>query len=345
MTKRKLTKQQQLRIKKIQDNRLLPKKEKQHAYSRIETGSETGSNSGNDSKSEHLPGTIVSHYGATLDVEDTEGHITLCSKRQNLEQLVCGDTVSWVKGKELTGVITALAPRRNLLTRTDNYGKLKPIAANIDQVIIICATAPMFREALIDRYLVAIEHLDILPVIVLNKTDLHNKNETRQFHTQLSNYADIGYQLIATCAKSVNGLDQLLRFLNNKTSILVGQSGVGKSTIIKNLLPDEKIQIGEISNTTEKGKHTTTVSRLYHLTTGGNIIDSPGVRDFGLGSLSDDAIINGFVEFRPFIGQCKFKNCTHIHEPDCALLHAKHEGKIDQRRLNSYYHLVGKDKK
>ena len=335
MAKRKLTKQQQLRIKKIQDNRLLQKKEKPNSYSNI------------DSESEHLPGTIVSHYGATLDVEDASGNITLCTTRQNLEQLVCGDSVYWVKGKELSGVITALAPRRTLLARTDNYGKLKPIAANIDQVIIICAPKPMFREALIDRYLVAIECLGIKPLIVLNKVDLLNENETRQFNTQLSNYADIGYQLISICAKSVNGLDQLLSFLNNKTSILVGQSGVGKSTIIKNLLPDEKIKIGKISNTKEKGKHTTTVSRLYHLLTGGNIIDSPGVRDFGLGNLNSDEVINGFVEFRPFIGQCKFKNCTHIHEPDCALLYAKLEGKINRRRLNSYYNLLEqvKDKK
>jgi len=333
MTKRKLTKQQQLRIKKIHDKRLSKGKEKKDSFSNI------------NAQNEHLSGIIVSHYGATLDVEDLNGNITLCTARQNIGQLVCGDAVYWEKSEESSGVITAgvittLVPRRTLLARADFHGKLKPIAANIDQVIIVCSSKPMFREELIDRYLVAIECLGIAPLIVLNKTDLLDENESPQINAQLSNYLEIGYQLISTCAKSVNGLDQLQSFLNNKTSILVGQSGVGKSTIIKQLLPDENIQIGEISSTKEKGKHTTTVSRLYHLLTGGNIIDSPGVRDFGLGNMSNEEIINGFVEFRPFIGQCKFKNCTHLVESSCALLEASHQGKIKQRRLASYHQMI-----
>jgi len=328
MSKRRLTKQQQQRIKKTHDKRL----------------SEAKQELSSDIQSEQQSGVIVSHYGATLDVEDDDGNITQCSARQNIEVLVCGDEVYWSKGDDSSGVITALKPRRTLLARADFYGKIKPVAANIDQVLIIFSSKPMFREELIDHYLIATESLDITPRLVLNKSDLINSDEQAIIDTQLAGFSKIGYPIITTCATTDNGLDQLISLLANKTSILVGQSGVGKSTIIKHLLPDVNIAIGAISETKHKGRHTTTVSRLYHLPTGGNIIDSPGVRDFALGSMSSEKIIYGFIEFRPFIGRCKFKNCTHKHEPDCAFKQALKEGKISQRRLNSYHSMVEKIK-
>lgn len=327
MAKRKLTKQQLTRIKKTQDDHL-------------SKNNKTQTSQNDETEGKNFPGTIVSHYGKALDVEDTDGHIIQCTARQNLGNLVCGDRILWRKESDTSGVITALEPRQSLLTRSDFHGKIKAVAANIDQVIIVCTHKPLLRESLIDKYLVAIENLGLLARIVFNKTDLLSTHELTEIKHRLSVYSDIGYKISYISAKQDSSIDQLNVVLSKHTSILAGQSGVGKSTIIKLLLPDEDIVIGKLSDAKDKGKHTTTVSRLYHLSGGGNIIDSPGVRDFGIGDINHYEILQGFVEIRPYIGMCKFKNCAHINEPDCAIKEALNAGKINPRRMQSFLQMI-----
>jgi len=328
MSKRKLTKQQLSRIKENQDKLLSKARDK-----KTDPSSE-------EFDTEHLPGIIVSQYGVTLDVEDTNGNIIKCHARQNLGPIVCGDKVYWNMGQDEKGLVTTLMPRQSLLTRSGYHGNLKPVAANIDQIIIVCARKPLYREELIDKYLVAAENLGITPVIAFNKADMLNEKQTNEIKVMLANYSAIGYQAVMVSATVTHGLDDLLSVMNNKTSILAGQSGVGKSTIINYLLPDENVPVGELSDSKDKGKHTTTASRLYHLPHGGKLIDSPGVRDFGLHNVGADEIIHGFIEFRPFIGRCKFKNCAHLKDAGCALQAAVLNGQISQRRLDSYQHII-----
>ena len=331
MTKRRLTKQQLSRIKKNQEQRVQDAKQ-QHQQTTTETDTAELAINSDTSHS----GVIVSHYGQSLDVEDSSGNIIQCKARKNLQQVVCGDRVYWSLNADGSGIITALQDRDSFLTRSDFHGNIKAGAANVDQVVIICASEPEFRETLIDQYIIATELLGVTPVIVLNKIDLLNKSQIDELTSRLSIYSDIGYTLACISAKQHDKLNEFVSILKNKTSILVGQSGVGKSTIIKNLLPEETIEIGELSEASGKGKHTTTVSRLYHLPNDGNIIDSPGVRDFGLGKISQNDLFYGFIEFRPYLGTCKYKNCTHINEPHCGILNALAENKINQGRYDNF---------
>lgn len=330
MTKRRLTKQQQGRIRKNQEHA-----KQQHIQQDLQQTATDATASENNSETSHS-GVIVSHYGQSLDVEDSSGNIIQCKARKNLQQVVCGDRVYWNLNTDGSGVITALRDRDSFLTRSDFHGNIKAVAANVDQVVIICANEPEFRETLIDQYIIATELLGITPIIVLNKIDLLSETQITELTSRLSVYVDIGYTLSSISATQHHQLDEFTSLLKDKTSILVGQSGVGKSTIIKNLLPDETIEIGELSETSGKGKHTTTVSRLYHLSNSGNLIDSPGVRDFGLGEITQNDLFHGFIEFRPYLGTCKYKNCTHINEPHCGILNALAEHKIHQGRYDNF---------
>jgi ribosome biogenesis GTPase len=195
------------------------------------------------------------------------------------------------------------------------------------------------QTALIDRYLVAVELADIKPIIVVNKTDLLSKDELIQLKQKMLRYSNIEYEVLFVSSNTRNGLKVLEERLENRISILVGQSGVGKSSTIKALLPDIEIQIGEISEISKLGKHTTSASRLYHLPHGGSIIDSPGVRDFGLWHLEKESIALGFKEFQPYLGKCKYSNCSHINEPHCAIIDALEKHKIARPRWRNYVNI------
>jgi ribosome biogenesis GTPase len=331
MSKRKLTRRQAWRVKQIQNERIKRARSKTEHAEELIRDHETGPDQ---------IGRIVAHYGANLDVEDEQHQVHHCLVRANLPPLVCGDQVTWQStGKEL-GVITSLAPRSSLLARPDYHGNLKPVAANIDQILIVAAPQPGVEEDTINRYLVAAELTEIKPIIVINKTDLLNDKLQKVLSEQLANYQKIGYQVIYTSTKQRNGLNQLIEELKDKTSIFVGQSGVGKSSLIKIFIPDADIRVGELSKATGLGKHTTSVTVLYHLDKGGEIIDSPGVREFGLGNVSEDQLAQGFVEFSPYLGSCKFKDCKHLQEPDCAIKNAVQTGDIKQQRSDSLQRLV-----
>ena len=280
-------------------------------------------------------GLIISRFGTTADVEDEDGTIMRCNLRQNLGDFVAGDHVIWKKIDRESGVILALCPRKSILGRPDKSGKLKPIAANLTQIMIIIAVKPEFSSTLIDSYFVIAESLHLKPVLVINKCDLKHKS----LLNAVSVYKELNYSYIETSIKSKKGLSDLKASLNNHTSVFVGQSGVGKSSLISMLLPNESIATGEISKTTHLGRHTTTMSKFYHLDTGGSIIDSPGIREFGLWHMNHHEIARGFIEFKPYLSLCKFRDCKHQSEPGCAILAALNENKINKIRYQSYIKL------
>ncbi len=285
-------------------------------------------------------GLVIASHRARLIVEDEHGHSFRCHARQNLEPIVCGDRVRWQKLAGDEGVVTALLPRHSLLTRPVRHGGLKPVAANIDQIFVVFAPEPRLQPLLIDRYLVASELAGIPASLVLNKIDLLGAGERQALERELTRYRALDYPVLPLSSHSGQGLKQLLQACHRRTSILAGQSGVGKSSLIKALLPDIDIQIGHLSAATRLGRHTTSASRLYHLPDDGAIIDSPGVRDFGLWQLQAREIARGFREFQPWLGHCKFSNCQHRNEPGCAIRQAVAEGHIAPERLKNYHRIV-----
>ncbi len=289
---------------------------------------------------EQLKGTVIAAYRRYTLVKGQDNNLLQCQQRKSVGQVVCGDEVKYQKEDADTGVITSVQQRHSILQRPDINNNLKIIAANIDQVFIVVANKPALNEGLIDRYLVAAEHYHLKPVILLNKTDLFTEQEFTDLKQRLQLYQDIGYTVIYTSAKQEHGLDSLSEFLKNNNNIFVGQSGVGKSSLINTLLQSDA-RIGEISESTGKGKHTTTTAYLYPLENNqGHIIDSPGVREFGLIKLSKEDVFEGFIEFKPFIGHCKFRDCSHTNEPGCALKNAVKENKITAQRWKSCHRII-----
>jgi ribosome biogenesis GTPase len=287
---------------------------------------------------------VISHHGRQLFAETEKQEKIKCKIRQNLGDIACGDYVIVQQAPAITGeaqnVVIAIKERTNLLVKSGFAGATKPVAANIGQLVIVTAIKPKPNPYLIDRYLVATENLPAEALIVINKVDLLD-HKTKIIVDDLTElYQDIGYRVITSSMKQDIALDELADALSNTTSILVGLSGVGKSSIVKAILPKEEIRIGETSEATGEGKHTTTVSALYHLKGNGILIDSPGVRDFTPINKSQDEIIHGFIDVRKFNGACKFTNCSHINEPGCAMKQAVDEGNLNKQRFNNYLRLV-----
>lgn len=303
-----------------------------------------------------LEGLVVAHYGRQLEVQvlsvpeqqtppvvlDGEpepfwrpvvkGEVWRCHTRTNLELLVTGDLVRWQADSNTgLGMITAAHPRQSLLTRPDRYHKVKPVAANISLIVIVFGVLPTPSPLLIDRYLVACEQANIKPLLVLNKSDLLKEND--ELLTLLEEYRTLGYDTLTT---SQHGdLTELSSKLTGQNVVFVGQSGVGKSSLINILAPEALQKTNIISENSALGQHTTTTTRLIPLKIGGALIDSPGIREFGVWHLSVDDIRAGFVEMQEFYGTCKFRNCLHRNEPGCALIEASNQGKILTRRLKS----------
>jgi len=278
-----------------------------------------------------LQGTVVASYGKRYQVELSEnGQRISCVTRGKKTDLACGDVVTIQLTDKHEGVVETTLPRKSLLYRSNAF-KSKMLAANVTQVVIVLATQPRFYEALLNRCLIAAEAANIKPLIVLNKCDLTDSDSAKQ---KLALYASLGYQVLQLSAKE--DISSLRPCLTNHTSILVGQSGMGKSTIINALLPDESVRTQEVSNVLDSGKHTTTATHLYHLDANSQLIDSPGLQEFGLHHLSTGELEHAFVEFRPFLGKCRFNNCKHLQEPDCAITEAVNSNKITPERLAIY---------
>jgi ribosome biogenesis GTPase len=278
-----------------------------------------------------LRGTVTAAFGRHYLAQLADGRELACLPRGKKSEVVCGDEVDIMLTAEDQGVIERIAPRRSLLHRSDAFRE-KLIAANVTQIIIVLATEPSFSDELLARCLVAAQDQGLEVIIVLNKCDLDERVQAAR--EQLAPYRNIGYRIVELSARQNS--DALRPLLHGHLSVLVGQSGMGKSTLINSLIPGAQAATREISAVLDSGKHTTTHARLYTLDTDSHLIDCPGVQAFGLHHLSFGGIENGFVEFAAYLGQCRFHNCRHRHEPGCAIRQAVADGKIDARRLELF---------
>ena len=328
MNKRRLSKRQFARISQNQ---------------RRELGQDGADSADAQTFFEKCNGRIISHYGQHVDVEslitEDEGRIIRYTQRSNLPRLVTGDLVVWSDDGADRGVVLALGQRRNLFGRPSPEGQFKAMAANIDIVLVVFASSPTPHVSLIDRYLVAIEQQHLTAVLVLNKLDLLNQEELIKLDYMLSPYEEIGYPVYKVSAEDGRGMDELEQVLANQTTILVGQSGVGKSSLLNKLSSGKLANVAPLSETWDRGTHTTTTSSLYHMP-GFDLIDSPGIREFGLGHIDGQQVFEGFIEFRPFAGSCKFRDCSHRQEPGCAIQAALEAGQIGVERVDSYFRII-----
>ena len=333
MSNRKLNRRQTWRAEKIQQERQQRALKKERDLSKqIQSG---------DLSSEQR-GLVICRYSKHFEVEALEGEnkgvIHRCVSRTNLGSIVTGDTVIWCSGADQTGVIESKLERRSVLERPDNFGKLKAVAANIDQMLIVIACEPAPQPNLIDRYLVAAELMNIRPIIALNKADLLSDKNQERIERLLKRYNDLGYKTvrIVSSRHQEPQLENLNELIDQRTSIVVGQSGVGKSSLINTLLPEAKLAVGELSESSGEGTHTTTRATLFHLPKGGQLIDSPGIRDFSLWHITIQQLEQGFIEIAEHLGYCKFRDCKHEEEPGCAIHAAVEAKQIGTERFESY---------
>ena len=328
MARRRLSDQQKARVAKIQARR------RQRAAALAEESFEkTGA-------TQQHTGRVVVRHGRNLLVRSRDGTDVHAMFRANLGEVVCGDEVVWQQTADDEGVVVAVHPRNSALSRPGFGGREKAIAANITQLVVVLASSPEPAGYMTDQYLVAAERIGVRGLICLNKADLLDPDAQADFRDRYAFYTDIGYPVIQISAKTEHGLDPLLQSLRGQTSILVGQSGVGKSSLINALIPHQQIPEGALSDATGLGRHTTSAATLYRLDSGGELIDSPGVRSFRLGELSRQELERGFREFVPLLGQCRFHNCAHSAEPGCAIRSAVESGRISRQRLESYQHMA-----
>lgn len=283
-------------------------------------------------------GLVIAHLGQGIAVE-SDGKTVLCQPKRKLETVTVGDKVLWQLSAPDQGSIEEILPRRSLLTRPSRNDKVRPVAANIDTVFVVFAPEPYCDFLLIDQYLAICENRNIDAALVYNKTDL---NPQTALIDELTIYENLGYSIFRVSATHRHGLDQLKLALTDQTSILTGQSGVGKSSLTNALIPDKDLKTNTISATTKHGRHTTTAATLYHLPSGGNLIDSPGVAIFGLDGLSEAQLAYGYREFQPLIDHCRFNNCRHVNDKDCAVRAAAEQGNIPMSRYQRFLKLRDK---
>jgi ribosome biogenesis GTPase len=340
MSKRRLSQQQRSRITRNQEQR----------QTKLDQPSDGGAKQSNERSNEELgseqTGLVICHFGQQLEIESTasgsEGDIYRCFQRTNLPPLATGDRVIWQADGESSGVVVALQERISLMSRPNQQSVLRPIAANISVVAIVIAPLPEPFPNLVDRYLVMAESLNLKPLIVLNKMDIFEPDRDAAIEKMLGIYQGIGYPVIRVSSTQDSGIDELKAYLAQQTVVFVGQSGVGKSSLVNSLRGDleDDAAVGAMSTARDKGTHTTTAARLYHLPGSGDLVDSPGIREFGLWHMDEQTIFDGYKEFGPFSGHCKFRDCSHRQEPGCAILQAVEGGKISPERLQSYFFLL-----
>jgi ribosome biogenesis GTPase len=282
-----------------------------------------------------LDGRIVAAFGRQYLVRLADESLLPCLTRGKKSDVVCGDKVEVMRSGDNQGVIERILPRTSLLHRSDAY-RSKLIAANVSQIVIVVAAEPSFSDEVVTRCLIAAFDQRLSVLIVLNKCDLPEAAAAARL--QLEPYRAIGYRVLELSA--LQDVSSLLPLLLGHTSVLVGQSGMGKSTLINALLPDAMAATREISTVLDSGKHTTTHAKLYKLDEASSLIDCPGVQAFGLHHLTLGEIEQGFVEFAQYLGLCRFRDCHHLHEPGCALLDAVAQGKINARRLELFQQIA-----
>jgi len=281
-----------------------------------------------------VEGRVVADFGREFLVELADRRQIVCTRKGKKQDATCGDFVEVRLTGAAQGSIERLGTRRNLLYRSDQWRE-KTLAANVDQVVILLAPKPPFSEAFLNLSLVACEAARLPVVIALNKSDLPEHPAARK---QLDPYVEIGYEIITMSAKQDVG--PLMPHLENKLTLLVGQSGMGKSKTVNALVLSDVARVGELTASRDSGTHTTTFSRFYRLDKDTAIIDTPGFQSFGLFHLTEDQIGEAMREFRPYLGACKFNDCSHLNEPGCAVIDAAKKGKITAPRLSFYQVLI-----
>jgi len=296
-----------------------------------------------------LPGLIVGAHGRYNAVESQDGRIHRCTSRSKLGALVCGDRVHWQADGHGGGVVVAVEPRRTLLQRPDAHGRSKPIAANVDRLVIVVA-APSAELALrahpavdtyvVDRFLVAAYASGIGALVLINKADLFDASGRSRALAVVEEYRSLSHDAMLTSTVSGEGLAGLAAQLAGCTSVFVGPSGVGKSSLVDHFVPDRTVRVGAVAETTGLGRHTTTAAALYHLPQGGDLIDSPGVREFGLWDLEPERVAAAFSEMHSRASQCRFNNCRHLSEPGCAVRAALEAGAISAARYQNYRRIL-----
>ena len=278
---------------------------------------------------------VIARQGKTFIVEDAHGEQHSCHARSKSIDAVCGDNVECERKDHSKDVIKNICSRKNQITRVDNFKREKTIAANIDHIIVVIAATPAFSTSLIDKYLACAQLNNCKTTLVINKAEMLkdyniNISELERLYKELVDY------FIVTSAKLGYGMQTLRQALSNETSILVGQSGVGKSSLINRLLNNNNIKIGELSENIQQGKHTTTNAFAHNINDNGRLIDSPGVRTFMPIFKDSKEVMLGYSDFLPYIGHCKFSDCQHTNEPDCAIKDAVEKNIIHKERYNSY---------
>ncbi len=326
---RRLSDQQKKRIAQIQEHR------------RQRSAAQAESASSDDFAGEAQSGRVVVRHGSNLVLRAADGRVVPASFRANLGEVVCGDNVVWQATENGQGVVTAVAPRVNALSRPAFGGRDKAIAANLSLLVVVLAPEPEPSGFLVDQYLVAAQRIGIDGLLCLTKADLLDEAGRENFRQRFALYEAIGYPVVQISSKQAHGLQPLLERLRGQTSILVGQSGVGKSSLVNAMIADGPAREGSLSTSTGHGRHTTSAASLYSLASGGELIDSPGVRSFRLGQLTQAELERGFREFLPYLGQCRFHNCVHLAEPECAISAAEQHGALSATRLATYRQLLG----
>jgi ribosome biogenesis GTPase / thiamine phosphate phosphatase len=296
-------------------------------------------------------GLVVAHLGKGIAVEVDDdcmdaggratqgavaGKIILCQTLRKLDAVVVGDRVKLSLSSPEQGRIEQLLPRRSVLQRPSRSEHPRPVAANLDTIFVVFAAEPECDFLLLDQYLAICENCNIDASLVLNKIDL---NHSATVERELQYYQTLGYKLYRVSAKQGIGIAELQQDLCGQTGMFAGQSGVGKSSLTNALLPDKSLKINSVSEITRHGRHTTTAATLYHLPSGGDLIDSPGVAIFGLAGLSEAQLAWGYREFQPFIGKCRFNDCRHVNDKDCAVRLAVDNGEIAASRYQRFLKL------
>ena len=275
-----------------------------------------------------LSGRVIAAFSRRFIIETADGELPCQVKGRQL-RVVCGDQVGFRRDGD-AGVIETVLPRSSLLYRSDAF-KTKAIAANATQLAVVVAARPSFSMELVQRCILAAEDQDIVSLLILNKTDLP---ETPSARVRLNQLERIGYPLVTLSALA--DVAPLLPLLEGHTTLLIGQSGMGKSTLINGLFPHADVLTAEYSEALDSGRHTTTHTRLHRLNADSAVIDSPGLQEFALQQLDATALAQAFIDFRPYLRQCRFRDCKHETEPGCRLQEAAQAGEIDSARLRLF---------